>query len=68
VSKGFEWALFADAGRVFEKPGNIGRLSQLKTAAGFGVRFNARERVELRIDTGFSNEGVQTWVQFTGVF
>jgi hypothetical protein len=68
VSTLFEWALFADAGRVFAKPGQIARSSQLKTSAGFGVRFYTRDAVALRLDTGFSNEGFRTWVQVIGVF
>lgn len=68
VSTGFEMALFADAGRVFDRPSEIARLSQMKTSAGFGARFNARERVALRIDTGFSNEGYRIWLQVTSAF
>jgi len=68
VSTGFEWALFADAGRVFDKPSQIDTLSHLKTSAGFGVRFSSRSRLAWRIDTAFSNEGVQTWFQVRAAF
>ena len=67
VSSGFDVALFADSGRVFERARQIS-LSHLKNSAGFGFRFKNREAVVLRIDTGFSREGWQTWVRFGNVF
>ena len=67
VSTGFDMALFADSGRVFDKPRQI-NLSHLKNSAGFGFRFKNREAVVMRIDTGFSREGWQLWLRFGNVF
>ena len=67
VSSGFDIALFADSGRVFEKARQI-NLSHLKNSAGFGFRFKSREAVVMRIDTGFSREGWQIWLKFGNVF
>jgi hypothetical protein len=33
-----------------------------------GLRFNVLNNVFLRIDTGFSHEGVQVWLKFGDVF
>jgi hypothetical protein len=67
-------ALFADAGKVFNRPGQIS-LSNLESSFGFGFRFKTREnvvtrseRVVVRIDFGFSNEGFQSWLRFDNVF
>jgi hypothetical protein len=67
VSSGFDVALFADSGRVFERARQI-NLSHLKNSAGFGFRFKSREAVVMRIDTGFSREGFQIWLKFGNVF
>ena len=61
VSYGFDMALFADAGKVFNKPGQIG-LSNLESSVGFGLRFRSPQRLLFRIDTGFSHEGFQVWL------
>ena len=67
VSYGFDMALFGDAGKVFNKPGQI-NLSNLESSAGFGLRFRTPKSAAMRIDTGFSHEGFQTWVQFNYFF
>jgi len=67
VSTGFDVALFADSGRVFEKARQI-NLSHLKNSAGFGFRFKNRDAVVMRIDTGFSSEGWQLWLKLGNVF
>jgi hypothetical protein len=67
VSTGFDVALFADSGRVFEKARQI-NLSHLKNSAGFGFRFKNRDTVVMRIDTGFSREGWQIWLRLGNVF
>ncbi len=39
-----------------------------ESSAGFGFRFNARNRTFLRLDVGFSHEGYQVWFKFNDVF
>ena len=67
VSSGFDMALFGDSGRVFDKARQM-NLSHLKNSVGFGFRFKSRDAVVIRIDTGFSREGWQSWVRFGNVF
>jgi outer membrane protein assembly factor BamA len=67
VFSGLDMALFVDAGKVFPDWHQI-NYRDLRTDAGFGFRFNVRNNVFLRIDTGFSNEGFQVWVKFNNVF
>jgi hypothetical protein len=67
VSTGFDMALFGDVGRVFDHSRQM-NLSNLEHAVGFGFRFKDRERVVMRVDTGFSREGFQVWVKFDNVF
>ena len=71
VAPALDMALFADAGRVFRRPGDIG-LAGLEKAGGFGLRFKNRDAVVVRVDTGFSREGFQIWFKFnppfTGLF
>ena len=62
VTSGFNLAAFADAGKVFNKPGQIS-LSNLESSVGFGLRFTTYKRLLVRIDTGFSHEGSQVWFQ-----
>ena len=64
---GLDMALFMDAGQVFERWEQI-NLRNLKTDWGFGLRFNVRNDVFMRIDTGFSNEGFGVWLKFSNVF
>jgi outer membrane protein assembly factor BamA len=67
VFSGLDMALFADAGKVFPDWRLI-NLRTLEKDFGFGFRFNVRNDVFLRIDTGFSREGFQVWVKFNNVF
>jgi hypothetical protein len=67
VFSGLDMALFVDAGRVFHDWRQI-NLRQLETDYGFGFRFNVRNNVFMRIDTGFSREGFQVWLKFDNVF
>jgi Omp85 superfamily domain len=62
VTSGFNLAAFGDAGKVFNKPGQIS-LSNLESSVGFGLRFTTYKRLLARIDTGFSHEGFQVWLQ-----
>ena len=67
VAPVLDMAGFADAGKVFPRPGDIS-LTHLQTDAGFGLRFKSRGAVVFRIDTGFSREGVQIWFKFSPPF
>lgn len=67
VFSGLDMALFADAGQVFDRWEQI-NLRHLRADAGFGFRFNVRNDVFMRIDTGFSNEGFAIWLKFNNVF
>src|SRR4029077_11801019 len=67
IFTGFDMALFADAGKVFNRPGDIS-LTHLQTSAGFGLRFKTRTSVIARFETGFSREGVQVWLKCGKLF
>ncbi len=67
VFSGLDMALFMDAGRVFPR-WNLINFRELEKDFGFGFRFNIRNDVFLRIDTGFSREGFQSWLKFDNVF
>jgi len=67
VCLGFETAIFGDAGKVFNNPGQIS-LSNLESSVGFGLRFVSRDRLLLRLDTAFSHEGFQVWLQAKNPF
>ncbi|MFN0166275.1 MAG: BamA/TamA family outer membrane protein [Bryobacteraceae bacterium] len=60
---GMDAALFFDAGKVARLRSQV-NFHNLETSAGFGLRFNARNRTFLRIDVGFSREGFQVWTKF----
>jgi outer membrane protein assembly factor BamA len=67
VFAGMDMAIFADAGKVFRNRSQL-NLHDLESALGFGMRFNARNAVFMRIDVGFSHEGFQVWLKFNNVF
>ena len=67
VIPALEMAVFADAGKVFHRPGEFS-LARLKGSGGFGVRFKSRDSILFRLDTGFSREGFQVWFKFSGPF
>jgi outer membrane protein assembly factor BamA len=67
VFSGLDMALFADTGRVFNRWQEI-KLRDFETSYGFGFRFNVRNDVFMRIDTGFSHEGFEVWLRFNNVF
>ena len=68
ICTGFDMAVFGDSGKVFHRPGDLHDLSNMQTAAGFGLRFNNQKNALMRIDTGFSREGFQVWLSFSKVF
>ena len=67
IFAGMDMALFADAGKVFHSKNQL-NLHDLEGSYGFGLRFNARNSVFMRIDVGFSHEGFQVWTKFNNVF
>ena len=67
VFSGLDGALFFDAGKVMPHRGWLA-FSDLETSAGFGFRFNARNRTFLRLDVGFSHEGAAVWLKFNDPF
>jgi outer membrane protein assembly factor BamA len=67
IFSGLDGAVFFDAGKVMPR-GTLLSFSDLQTDAGFGLRFNARNAVFLRIDVGFSHEGFQVWFKFNDLF
>ncbi|HET8548290.1 MAG TPA: BamA/TamA family outer membrane protein [Bryobacteraceae bacterium] len=67
VFSGLDMAVFGDAGKVFQRRGDL-NFRDVEASYGIGMRFNARNNVFLRIDTGFSHEGFQVWFKFGNVF
>ena len=67
VFYGMEAAVFADAGRVFDRWEQI-NFHRLEKDYGLGWRFNMNDAVFMRIDAGFSHEGFAVWLQFGNVF
>jgi outer membrane protein assembly factor BamA len=67
IFSGLDGALFFDAGKVMFNKGHLG-LSDLEASPGFGFRFNARNRTFIRLDVGFSHEGVGLWLKFNDPF
>ncbi len=67
VAPGLAMALFADAGRVSDKPGHLA-LGDLHGAGGIGLRFKSRNAVVMRVDVGFSPQGVHFWWTFSDAF
>jgi hypothetical protein len=67
VFSGLDLAVFADAGKVFSRSREL-NLRDLESSVGAGLRFNARNKVLFRLDTGVSHEGVQVWLRFDNVF
>jgi Omp85 superfamily domain len=60
-------ALFVDAGQVYDRWQQI-NLRQLHTDYGFGFRVKTSKGVFMRIDTGFSHEGVAVWARFNNIY
>jgi len=64
---GLDSALFVDGAKVFPNHRRIS-FSDLEGSVGFGLRFNVRNSVFLRIDVGFSHEGCVVWMKFNDIF
>jgi outer membrane protein assembly factor BamA len=67
IFSGCDGALFVDGGKVFTRRGDLA-FNDLESSAGFGLRFNARNRTFMRMDVGFSHEGFQVWFKFNDIF
>jgi outer membrane protein assembly factor BamA len=69
ILSGVEGALFADAGKVFSRPGNL-NFTRLEKSYGGGVRFRApmTGALVMRMDVAASREGVQFWFVFNDIF
>lgn len=67
IFAGLDMALFADAGKVFPRRGQL-NFSRLEKSGGLGFRANVRNRTFLRIDLAFSREGFQAWFKFNDIF
>jgi len=67
IFSGLDMAAFADAGQVSMRKSDFA-WNRMESDAGFGFRFNARDKTFLRLDIGFSHEGFQVWVKFNNVF
>ncbi|MFN7939792.1 MAG: hypothetical protein U0R19_41075 [Bryobacteraceae bacterium] len=67
IFSGCDGAVFADAGKVFQRRGQL-NFRNLESSVGGGLRFNARNRTFLRVDVGVSHEGFQVWFKFNDVF
>ena len=67
VFSGLDLALFVDAGKVYTHKSDFD-MRHLESDAGFGFRFNARNKTFLRLDAGFSHEGFQIWLKFNNIF
>ncbi|MBI4890716.1 MAG: BamA/TamA family outer membrane protein [Acidobacteria bacterium] len=67
VAPALALAFFADAGRVSNKPGDLA-ISGMHGSAGVGLRFKSRNALAMRIDVGFSPQGVQFWWTFSDLF
>ena len=58
---------FADAGRVFHRPGQIG-ISGLHGSVGAGGRVKLGNRIFLGVDLGWSPEGLHIWFRSAHMF
>jgi outer membrane protein assembly factor BamA len=67
VATGLGMAVFADAGRVSDKPGHLA-LGDLHGSGGVGLRFKSRNAVIMRIDVAYSPQGFYFWWTFNDAF
>jgi outer membrane protein assembly factor BamA len=69
IVSGVDGALFADAGKVFSRPGQL-NFTRLERSFGGGIRFRApgTGAMVMRIDVAASREGVQFWFVFNDIF
>ncbi len=67
VFSGLDMAIFADAGKVTERRGQM-NLRNLESSVGLGFRFNVKNNVFMRLEAAFSHEGFQIGFRFNPVF
>jgi hypothetical protein len=67
LSQTLEMAVFGDGGNVYQRPGLIG-FRDLRGDGGFGFRFKNKQASVMRVDVGFSQEGVHVWLVFEDIF
>ena len=67
VMSGLDMAVFMDAGKVFPSKSQL-NFADMRTDAGFGLRFSNKQAVFMRCDIGFSREGFQVWIKFGNLF
>ena len=67
ITQTFEMAIFGDGGNVYTRPGLIG-FRDLRGDGGFGLRFKNKQASVMRLDVGFSPEGVHVWFVFNDIF
>jgi hemolysin activation/secretion protein len=63
----FQVVGFADGGRVFARPGEIG-LAGMRGSVGAGGRLKFGPRFSLGLDMGWSPDGVRFWVRGSDTF
>lgn len=62
-----DFVVFTDWGKVFSRPGHLG-FGEMHGSGGVGLRFKSRSDLVMRIDVGFSPEGVRFWWVFSDLF
>ncbi|MBN2243898.1 MAG: BamA/TamA family outer membrane protein [Acidobacteria bacterium] len=67
VFSGLDTAIFFDMGKVFPHRTQW-NFRNMESSAGFGLRFNVRNSVFLRVDAGFGREGPQVWFKFGDIY
>lgn len=60
---GLDMALFFDAGKVTDDRSQL-NFNDVETSFGLGFRFNVNNSTFIRLDTGYSREGLQIWFKF----
>jgi outer membrane protein assembly factor BamA len=63
----FQALAFADAGRVFSSPGDLG-LNGIRGSVGVGGRFKLGRALVLGLDLAWSPEGVRLWYRGSQMF
>ena len=67
ISQTLEMAIFGDGGNVYQRPGLIG-FRDFRGDGGFGFRIKNKQASVMRLDIGFSPEGVKVWFVFNDGF
>jgi hypothetical protein len=67
VSQMLEMAIFGDGGNVYQRPGLIG-FRDFRGDGGIGFHIKNKQLSVMRLDVGFSPEGVNVWFVFDDAF